>query len=117
MFLFPGTPFMPSNHSVISTDTDIHKEPFTIPDVKTMDKPTLKSELLRLEVGIVGNPNKDILQEKLLMAYNIKLIDKVATFYRKYHNCQYRILHKKKSLVSFGCTRYQVIAPGLNELP
>ena len=40
MFLFPGTPFMPSNHGVISTDTDIHKEPFTIPDVKTMDKPT-----------------------------------------------------------------------------
>ena len=68
-------------------------------------------------MGIVGNPIKDILQEILLMAYNIKLLDKVATFYQKYHNCHYRILCKKKSLVSFGCTRYQVIAHGLNELP
>ena len=41
---------MPSNHGVISTDSNIHQEPFTIPDVKTMDKPTLKSELLHLEV-------------------------------------------------------------------
>jgi len=82
-----------------------------------MDKPTLKSELLCLEVGIVGNPNKDILQEKLLMAYNFELLDKVATLYRKHQNCYYRILCKKKSLVSFGCTHYQVIAPGLKELP
>jgi hypothetical protein len=108
---------MPSNHGVISTDSNIHQEPFTIPDVKTMDKPTLKSELLRLEVCTVGNPNKEILQEKLLMAYNIELIYKVATIYRNYHNCHYRIYQKKKSHVSFACTRYQVIAPGLNELP
>ena len=65
----------------------------------------------------MGNPNKEILQEKLLMAYNIELIDKVATIYRNYHNCHYRIYQKKKSHVSFACTRYQVIAPGLNELP
>ena len=108
---------MPSNHGVISTDSNIHQEPFTIPDVKTMDKPTLKSELLRLEVCTVGNPNREILQEKLLMAYNIELIYKVATIYRNYHNCHYRIYQKKKSHVSFACTCYQVIAPGLNELP
>jgi hypothetical protein len=108
---------MPSKRDVINTDTE-KKDPFSFPDVMMMDKPTLKSELKCLKVCIVGNPIKTNLQEKLLAAYT-KLLNKVANFYRNYQNCHYAILQKskKKPVVSFQCTCYQVTAPGLGETP
>jgi hypothetical protein len=110
---------MPSKHDVINTDTE-KKDPFSFPDVMMIDKPTLKSELNCLKVCIVGNPMKANLQEKLLLAaYTKELLDKVAHFYCDYQNCHYAILQKskKKSVVSFQCTCYQVTAPGLGETP
>jgi hypothetical protein len=109
---------IPSKRDVINTDTE-KKDPFSFPDVMMMDKPTLKSELNHLKVCIVGNPMKANLQEKLLAAYTVELMDKVANFYCNYQNCHYAILQKskKKSVVSFQCTRYQVTAPGLGETP
>jgi hypothetical protein len=79
----------------------------------------LKSELNRLQVCIVGNQAKTTLQAKLLTAYQEELLDKVAKFYRNYHDSHYRVLHisKSKSCVTFGCTRYQVTAPGVVSNP
>jgi hypothetical protein len=81
---------MPSKHDVINTDAE-KKDPFSFPDVMTMYKPALKSELNHLKVCIVGNPLKANLQEKLLAAYTNELLDKVANFYCSYQNCHYSI--------------------------
>ena len=51
-----------------------------------LDRAKLKSELNRLQVCIVGNPVKTILQAKLLTAYQDELLDKVVQFYHKCHN-------------------------------
>jgi hypothetical protein len=104
---------MPSNDN-IDTDTDIHKDPFSYPNVTTMAITELKSELNHLQVCIVGNQAKTTLQAKLLTAYQEELLDKVAKFYHNYHDSHYRVLHisKNKSCVTFGCTCYQVTAPG-----
>ena len=72
---------MPSN-DIIDTDTDIHKDPFSYPNVMTMAITKLKSEINRLQVCIVGNQAKTILQAKLLTACQEELLDKVAKFYR-----------------------------------
>ena len=87
---------------------------FIQPNVMTMTVPALKSELNRLSVFIVGNPPKFTLQDKLLIAYADELLDKVAVHYRNFQNCSYAVLMKSKmkSVVTFRCTRYQVMAPG-----
>ena len=89
-------------------------DPFLQPNVMTMTVPALKSELNRLSVFIVGNPPKFTLQDKLLIAYADELLDKVAVHYRNFQNCSYAVLMKSKmkSVVTFRCTRYQVMAPG-----
>ena len=71
----------PSN-DIIDTDTDIHKDPFSYPNVMTMAITKLKSEINRLQVCIVGNQAKTTLQAKLLTACQEELLDKVAKFYR-----------------------------------
>ena len=70
----------PSN-DIIDTDTDIHKDPFSYPNVMTMAITKLKSEINRLQVCIVENQAKTTLQAKLLTAYQEELLDKVAKFY------------------------------------
>jgi hypothetical protein len=87
---------MPSNDGVINTSTDTHNDSFSYPNVMLMAIAKLKSELNPLQVCIVGNPGKTILQAKLLTAYQDELLDIVAKFYRIYHNCHYRVLHKSK---------------------
>ena len=108
---------MPSNpkHGLINTSSDI----LSHPDVTTMDKSKLKAELNRLLVHINGNPGKDTLQAKLLIAYQDELLNRAGKHYRQYHNCFYRVLHtsKNKLCVTLGCTRYQVFAPGVVESP
>jgi hypothetical protein len=76
----------------------------------TMTMPALKSELNHLKVFIVGNPPKSSLQDKLLTAYADESLDKVALHYQNFQNCQYAVLtkSKRKSVVTFRCTRYQV---------
>ena len=110
---------VPSNDGVITTSTDTNHDFFSYPNVMLMTIAKLKSELNRLQVCIVGNPGKNILQAKLLTAYQVELLEKVAKFYRSYHNCYYRVLHKSKnkSSVTFSCTRYQVTAPGVVSHP
>ena len=104
---------MPSNDGVINTSTDTHNDSFSYPNVMLMAIAKLKSELNCLQVCIVGNPGKTILQAKLLTAYQDELLEKVAKFYPNYHHCHYRVLHKSKikTSVTFSCTRYQVTAP------
>jgi hypothetical protein len=47
-----------SSNDIIGTDTDLHKDPFSNPNVITMAITKLKSELNRLNVCIVGNQAK-----------------------------------------------------------
>ena len=106
-------------NGIIDTNTDIHKDPFSYPNVMTMAITKLKSELNRLQVCIVRNQAKTTLQAKLLTAYQEELLDKVVKFYRNYYDSHYRVLRisKSKSCVYFGCTCYQVIAPGVVSNP
>jgi hypothetical protein len=106
---------VPSNDDVITTSTDTNNDSFSYPNVMLMTIAKLKSELNCLQVCIVENPGKTILQATLLTAYQDELLEKVPKFYRSYHNCYYRVLHKSKNKtsVTFSCTCYQVTAPGV----
>ena len=66
-------------NDIIDTDTDIHKDPFSYPNVMTMAITKLKSELNRLQVCIVRNQAKTTLQAKLLTAYQEELLTKLLS--------------------------------------
>jgi hypothetical protein len=77
----------------------------------------LPGQITKLARSLLTKSTKS--QEKLLAAHTKESLDKVANFCSNYQNCHYAILQKskKKSVVSFRCTRYQVTAPGLGETP
>ena len=57
---------VPSNDDVITTSTDTNNDSFSYPNVMLMTIAKLKSELNCLQVCIVENPEKTILQATLL---------------------------------------------------
>ncbi len=72
---------VPSNDGVITTSTDTNHDSFSHPNVMLMTIAKLKSELNRLQVCIVGNPGKNILQAKLLTAYRLLLVSGLHPFF------------------------------------